>query len=290
MSGHNCPPSHASPFSSVACMKETKGQRWTWSHDNRLTGSVAKGIGDKVAQTWGDKVMAWGDRKVTRWGQRWVTASDQLHCIMFCPSSSLSVFLTVIRSLSVHLSCLSRTPSHTPSHLWTLFTSPWQEVCVCGFFVWLSVHVWMCVYMCVRLCANMEVLVYSHMSGVQPYVFVAAFAPVRPLLSHFLLFHFFLVLILFECFTAVGILPVCAHSSESQPWRAQPKGRHTYSCWQLRTTRGRKWKVLPSFHTPAISHTDSATNHDKCASLFVCLCLGTAYICISMRRATYYTF
>lgn len=130
MSGHNCPPSHASPFSSVACMKETKGQRWTWSHDNRLTGSVAKGIGDKVAQTWGDKVMAWGDRKVTRWGQRWVTASDQLHCIMFCPSSSLSVFLTVIRSLSVHLSCLSRTPSHTPSHLWTLFTSPWQEVCV----------------------------------------------------------------------------------------------------------------------------------------------------------------
>lgn len=154
MSGHNCPPSHASPFSSVACMKETKGQRWTWSHDNRLTGSVAKGIGDKVAQTWGDKVMAWGDRKVTRWGQRWVTASDQLHCIMFCPSSSLSVFLTVIRSLSVHLSCLSRTPSHTPSHLWTLFTSPWQEVCV-----WLFCLTWCA---CVNVCVHVRETMCKH--------------------------------------------------------------------------------------------------------------------------------
>jgi len=29
-----------------------------WSHDNGLTGAVAKGIGDRVARTRGDKVMA----------------------------------------------------------------------------------------------------------------------------------------------------------------------------------------------------------------------------------------
>lgn len=163
MSGHNCPPSHASPFSSVACMKETKGQRWTWSHDNRLTGSVAKGIGDKVAQTWGDKVMAWGDRKVTRWGQRWVTASDQLHCIMFCPSSSLSVFLTVIRSLSVHLSCLSRTPqSHSITPLNSFYFTLTGSVCVAFLFdlvcmcecvctcAWDYVQTWK--YLCTHTC------------------------------------------------------------------------------------------------------------------------------------------
>lgn len=242
----------------------------------------------------------WHRHGVTRW---WHEVTEKLPGEdrgewRHLTNSTASCFVPLLLCLSFLLSSFlylstSRVlvaPPVTLHHTFELFLLHLDGKCVCGFFVWLSVHVWMCVYMCMRLCANMEVLVYSHMSGVQPYVFVAAFAPVRPLLSHFLLFRFFLVLILFECFTAVGILPVCAHSSESQPWRAQPKGRNTYSCWQLRTTRGRKWKVLPSFHTPAISHTDSATNHDKCASLFVCLCLGTAYICISMRRSTYYTF
>lgn len=133
MSGHNCSPSCASALFSVACMKETKGQGWTWLHDNGLTGSVAKGIGDRVAPTWGDKVMAWGDRKVTRWGRRWVTASDRLTCIVFSLPPSLSVFLTVILSLSVHLLHLSLTSNHTQSHLWTLPTWLWQEMCVCLF-------------------------------------------------------------------------------------------------------------------------------------------------------------
>ncbi len=61
--------------------------------------------------------------------------------------------------------------------------------------------------------------------------------------------------------------------SHSRDVLKQPRGRHTYSCWQLRRTRGRKWKVLPSFHTPATSHTDSATNHDECVCLCVCVCV-----------------
>lgn len=152
MSGHNCPPSCASALFSVACMKETKGQGWTWSHDNGLTGSVAKGIGDRVARTWGDKVMAWGDRKVTRWGRRWVTASDRLTRIALSLSSSLSVFLTVILSLSVHLSRLGLTSNHTPSHLWTLPTRLWQQnVCVVAFLlVIVCVQTWkyLCTYTC----------------------------------------------------------------------------------------------------------------------------------------------
>lgn len=130
MSGHNCSPSYALALFSVACMKETKGQRWTWSHDNGLTDSVAKGIGDRVAPTWGDKVMAWGDRKVTRWGRRWVTATDRLTRIVLSPSSSLSVFLTVILSPSVRLAHLSLPSSRTPSHLWTRSTWLWQRMCV----------------------------------------------------------------------------------------------------------------------------------------------------------------
>lgn len=277
MSGHNCSPSCASALFSVACMKETKGQGWTRLHDNRLTGSVAKGIGDRVAPTWGDKVMAWGDRKVTRWGRRWVTASDRLTRIGLSLSSS-SVFLTVMLSPSVHLSHLSLTSNHTSSHLWALSTWLWQNMCVWAFF---CLSLCACVYM--RLCANMEVLMYLHVSCAQSHVFVAAFASVSPLLSDFFSFTMPSFLGFFELhpkcvyiwvYVCVSqrltsflfALLVLSHSGDVLK---QPRGRHTYSCWQLRRTRGRKWMVLPSFHTPATSHTDSAVNHGKC----MCVCL-----------------
>lgn len=36
-----------------------------------------------------------------------------------------------------------------------------------------------------------------------------------------------------------------------------------YSCWQMKRTRGRKWKLLPLCYTPAATHTDSAANHGE---------------------------
>ena len=50
---------------------------------------------------------------------------------------------------------------------------------------------------------------------------------------------------------------------------------------------GRIWKVLPSFHTPATSHTDSASNRGVCACVFlwafVCSCKWRvrAYMCMN---------
>lgn len=69
----------------------------------------------------------------------------------------------------------------------------------------------------------------------------------------------------------------------------QPRGRHTYSCWQLKRTRGRKWRVLPSFHTPPTSHTDSAANHGECVRVCasVCVCVLMA-IWVHVRVCLYY--
>ena len=60
-----------------------------------------------------------------------------------------------------------------------LFVSAAVCVCVC---VCVYVCVCVCVRVCMSLCANMEVLVYLHVSHAQSYVFVAAFVPVRLLL------------------------------------------------------------------------------------------------------------
>lgn len=57
-------------------------------------------------------------------------------------------------------------------------------------------------------------------------------------------------------FTANNILPVCSLSSSQI--HDVLNGRLPYFCWQMKRTRGRKLKVLPLFHTPAATHTDSA--------------------------------
>lgn len=51
-------------------------------------------------------------------------------------------------------------------------------------------------------------------------------------------------------------------------------GRFPYFCWQMKRTRGRKLKVLPLFHTPAATHTDSAANLGKYQ------CESRAYKCL----------
>lgn len=106
MSRHDRPPSWAWALFSVACMKEAKGQGWVRSHDNKLTGPLAKGMGDRVAgiQRWqGDGV---GDRKLPGEGGEWrhVTNSPP---IMFLLSFFLSVSFTILLYLSVHLSRLT---------------------------------------------------------------------------------------------------------------------------------------------------------------------------------------
>lgn len=134
-------------------MKETKGQGWTWLHDNGLTGPVAKGMVDGVARTRGDKVMAWGDREVTRWGWRWVTASDRLTRTAPLPLFS-SVRLSYCHPFAIRPTRTSS--SHQRSRAVTPLNSSWlwQHWCVCVS-VWgevLLVFGSVCVCACTSLC------------------------------------------------------------------------------------------------------------------------------------------
>lgn len=123
MSRHDRPPSWAWALFSVACMKEAKGQGWVRSHDNKLTGPLAKGMGDRVAgiQRWqGDGV---GDRKLPGEGGEWrhVTNSPPscFYFLFFC--------LSLLPSSSISLSTFHVSPVISTCHTWTatLFW-PWQ--------------------------------------------------------------------------------------------------------------------------------------------------------------------
>lgn len=158
--------------------------------------------------------MAWGDSKVSRWGWKWVTATDQLTQITVTLSSSLSVFLIVILSPSIHLARVCLTSHHTQPHL----NSSYLTLTVC-----------------LRVCACVRAR-FSHVS----FCFGVNFCYVPCFMYHFSE-H------VFECLTLVCILPVCCLSSESLHWcwNSYVGGTHTCCCWQIRKSWGRKWKVLP---------------------------------------------
>lgn len=72
------------------------------------------------------------------------------------------------------------------------------------------------------------------------------------------------------CFTVIKILPVCSLNCESQPWCGE-KSQSGGSTLLLAETSGRKWKVLPLFHTPATTHTDSAASQRLYVCIWVCV-------------------
>ncbi len=157
----------------------------------------------------------------------------------------------------------------------------------------------------------MKVLVCIDVSHARSYshVFVAAaVVPVKLLL--FYGFHFFVHS--FRLLWATFYMCVCVCVSEqlisflfallalshSRDVLKQPRGRWAYILLMaVEENRGRKWKVLPSFHTPATSHTDSATDHGKWESVRLCaygnwvptcgcLCIGLHTYVFCLLRIT----
>lgn len=150
MSRHDRPPSWAWALFSVACMKEAKGQGWVRSHDNKLTGPLAKGMGDRVAgiQRWqGDGV---GDRKLPGEGGEWrhVTNSPPscFYFLFFC--------LSLLPSSSISLSTFHVSPVISTCHTWTAtLIWPWQfkTWAVSGEERWWGEGVWSCLCLPVNL-------------------------------------------------------------------------------------------------------------------------------------------
>lgn len=184
--------------------------------------------------------MAWGDSKVSRWGWKWMTATDRLAQITVTLSSSLSVFLIVILSPSIHLAHLCLTSHHTQLHL----NSSYLTLTVC-----------------LRVC------VYAREILARPLLLCC-----KLLLCT--LFHAPFSEHEFGCLTLVYIFPVCSLSSESLHWRVETAKWEAHTLLLADQEKlGEEMKGTPLISsTSNLTLTQQPTMERVCVCVSLCLC------------------